>query len=57
MIIIYYTMQHGYTPLMAASSNDNVEICDLLISKGADVNKADNVWDILYNIICYSAVN
>jgi serine/threonine-protein phosphatase 6 regulatory ankyrin repeat subunit A/serine/threonine-protein phosphatase 6 regulatory ankyrin repeat subunit B len=40
--------ENGYTALMSASSNDNLEICQLLINHGADVNaKNDYGWTVL----------
>ena len=39
---------------MAASGNGHVTVCDLLLNRGADVNRADKVWDILYYIVLYS---
>ena len=41
---------------MAASDNGHVSVCDLLLNRGADVNKANEVWDILY-IILYNDVH
>ena len=36
---------------MIAIRYDYVPVCEFLIRRGANVNKADKVWDILYYII------
>ena len=42
---------------MAASWEGHVKVCDLLLNRGADIDKANNiVWDILYYIILYYTV-
>ena len=49
----YYILQSGWTPLFAASGEGHVTVCELLLNRGADINKAEYnyVWDILYFII------
>jgi len=37
----------GFTPLMMATSNDEVEIVDYLLQQGADVNQTVNGWTAL----------
>ena len=39
------------TPLHVVSGRGHVTVCDLLLNRGTDVDKATNVWDILYYII------
>ena len=41
---------------MAASKYGHVTVCDLLLNSGADVDKADMVWDILYYIVLYCLI-
>jgi ankyrin repeat protein len=36
----------GSTPLIIASQYGNVTVCDLLVNRGADLDKADEVSDI-----------
>ena len=38
----------GHTPLYTASKKGQVEVCELLLNRGADVDMADEVWDLLY---------
>jgi len=45
--LLYYQVNHksnkyGASPLMAASTNGHIPIVKLLLSKGADVNLAQN---------------
>jgi ankyrin repeat protein len=35
--------QNGNTPLWVAAQNGHLEVCKVLLDKGADVNKANNV--------------
>ena len=34
----------------------HVNVCDLLLNRGADIEKANNVWDILYYTVMYTVV-
>lgn len=38
-------MQDGFTPLVAASERGHKDIVQMLLDKGADVNKAEKVRD------------
>jgi ankyrin repeat protein len=39
--------QDGATPLYASAQNGHLEVCKLLLDKGADVNKANNVSTVV----------
>ena len=42
---------------MAASERGRVTVCDILLNRGADVHRANKVWDILYFIVLSVHVN
>ena len=42
-IVRYVLLQDGSTPLMHAANNEFLDICKLLLEKGANVNLKDEV--------------
>ena len=43
-------LQDGWTPLIYASEEGHLDVCELLLNRGADVNLKDNVCDISYSV-------
>ena len=42
-MFVCLVLQRGQSPLIKASSNGRKEICRLLLDRGADVNRTDEV--------------
>ena len=43
---ISFIFQNGVTSLMEASRFGHIEVCELLLGHGVDIDIADYVWDI-----------
>ena len=54
-ILLIYFYQNGLTPLLAACKRGDTETAQLLIDKGADINKEDEVC-LLNGIVCVTFV-
>ena len=48
--MICYLPQWNYTPLHWAASNGLADVCDRLISAGADVNASEKVSDCIVGV-------
>jgi ankyrin repeat protein len=57
LFVIYYSnyciLKIGSTPLIIASEKGHVQVCELLLKSGANINHTDNVYDILYCYVAY----
>ena len=51
----FYVYQNGHTPLHVAAYYNAVEIAEVLIAKGADLNAPDLI--VTYCIYCTKSVN
>ena len=44
----------GETPLYLASSEGRVSVCELLLKSGADLEKANKVYDMLHSVAAFA---
>ena len=51
-----YVLKDGNTALMFASFNGHSAVCELLLSKGANIDMVNKVWDVLYYVILWYVV-
>jgi ankyrin repeat protein len=51
LFVIYFNLQWGRTPLLDAAQEGHTEVCKLLLEKGADVNRGDNVSTNAHSLV------